>query len=116
MRPTTNPALTVDCASLPEMSTGRGEVRAFKPRPTFKIGKTRIENRGLECRKKGAPIMMKSITRQRIALAATIMLALGSLASAAPVSKYITIYGRVLKINKQERTMLVADQWTKKLY
>jgi len=59
---------------------------------------------------------MKSITRQRIALAATIMLAFSSLAFAAPAGKHITIYGRVLKIDKQERTMLVADQWTKKLY
>ena len=60
--------------------------------------------------------MMKNITRHRIAFAATIMLALGSLAFAAPAGKHITIYGRVLKIDKQERTLLVADHWTKKLY
>ena len=60
--------------------------------------------------------MMKSITRQRIAFAAAIMFAFCSLAFAAPASKHVTIYGRVLKIDKQERTMLVADQWTKKLY
>ena len=60
--------------------------------------------------------MMKSITRYRITLAATIMLAFGSLAFAAPTGKHITIYGRVLKIDKHERTLLVSDQWTKKLY
>jgi hypothetical protein len=98
------------------MSTGRGEVIAFKPRPTIKIGKMRIENRGLERRKKGAPIMMKNITRRSIAFAATIVIALCSLTFAAPASNYITITGRVLKINKQERTLLVSDQLTKKLY
>ncbi len=60
--------------------------------------------------------MMKSITRHRITIAATIMLAFCSLAFAAPAGKHVTIYGRVLKVDKQERTLLVSDQWTKKLY
>ena len=60
--------------------------------------------------------MMKSITRYRITFAATILLAFCSLAFAAPTDKHITIYGRVLKIDRHERTMLVSDQWTKKLY
>ena len=60
--------------------------------------------------------MMKSITRHRIAFAASVMLAFCSLAFAAPASKYTTIYGRVLKIDRQERKLLVSDHWTKKLY
>ena len=60
--------------------------------------------------------MMKSITRYRITFAATILFAFCSLAFAAPAGKHITISGRVLKIDKQERTMLVSDHWTKKLY
>ena len=60
--------------------------------------------------------MMKSITRYRIKFAATILLAFCSLAFAAPTGKHITIHGRVLKIDRHERTMLVSDQWTKKLY
>ena len=60
--------------------------------------------------------MMKSITRYRITFAATLLLAFCSLAFAAPTGKHVTIYGRVLKIDKHERTLLVSDQWTKKLY
>jgi len=42
------------------------------------------------------------------------------LATAAPKSdrskKEITVYGRVLKIDNQQQTLLVSDHWTKKLY
>jgi hypothetical protein len=65
---------------------------------------------------KGAPIMTKNITRRRLAFAATLMLALSSLSFAATAGSHITISGRVLKVDKKERTLLLTDQRTKKLY
>jgi hypothetical protein len=63
--------------------------------------------------------MIKNIPRRLMAFAATLVLALSSLAVATPKrerAERLTIYGRVLKIDKQERTLLVNDHWTKKLY
>jgi type 1 fimbria pilin len=60
--------------------------------------------------------MMKNITRRQLAFAATLMLALSSLSFAAPAGKHITISGRVLKVDKAARTLLVSDQRTKRLY
>ena len=64
--------------------------------------------------------MKTRITQRSVALALTLMLAFASLAMSAPKSdrssKYITIEGRVLQVNPAARTLLVADQWSKKLY
>ena len=62
---------------------------------------------------------MKRIKQRSIALAATlamtsIMLAAG-VPSAQAESRYQLITGRVLKIDKKERQMLVADRSSKKL-
>jgi len=41
------------------------------------------------------------------------------LATAAPKSdskKEINVYGRVLKIDSEQHTLLIADHWSKKLY
>ena len=65
---------------------------------------------------------MKRITQRSAAIAATLtmFLTLASVAIAAPkhdrTSKTITISGRVLKVDQQARTLLVADQWSDKLY
>jgi|SRR6476620_5721050 hypothetical protein len=63
---------------------------------------------------------MKRITQQRIALAITLMLAFATVAMSAPKNerstKYLTIEGRVLQVNQSARTLLVSDQWSKKLY
>ena len=63
---------------------------------------------------------MKRITQRSIALSMTLMLALASVAMSAPKSerssKRLTIEGRVLKVNKDARTLLVSDIWSKKLY
>ena len=63
---------------------------------------------------------MKRITQQRIALAITLMLAFATVAMSAPKkegsTKYLTIEGRVLQVNQSARTLLVSDQWSKKLY
>lgn len=63
---------------------------------------------------------MERITRRSGALAVTFMLALATLAMSAPKSerssKYITIEGRVLEVNREARTLLVSDYWSKKLY
>jgi hypothetical protein len=49
-----------------------------------------------------------------------IALITGGLAKATPKSdrskKEITVYGRVLKIDNNQQTLLISDHWTKKLY
>ena len=67
---------------------------------------------------------MNTFTKQRsqriVALAVTLTLALAAAAMAAPKSeragKYLTLEGRVLQINKESRTLLVSDMWSKRLY
>jgi hypothetical protein len=63
---------------------------------------------------------MKSIKQRSIALAATLEMAFMMVAVSAPSAKassrYQIITGRVLKIDKKERQMLVADRSSKKLY
>lgn len=63
---------------------------------------------------------MERITQRSVALAVTLMLALASLAMSAPKSerssKYLTIQGQVLQVNQKDRTLLVSDYWSKKLY
>jgi hypothetical protein len=65
-------------------------------------------------------IEMKSITQRTAALALTLVLAFAAVATAAPKSersrKYISLSGKVLQINNEARTMLVADTWSPKLY
>lgn len=60
------------------------------------------------------------ISQRSAALAVTVVLAFATLAMSAPkserASKYLTIEGRVLQINQEARTLLVSDQWSKKLY
>jgi hypothetical protein len=72
----------------------------------------------VECFK--GDLIMKRITQRSIALSITLMLALASVAMSAPKSerskKRITIDGRVLQVNKETRTLLVSDIWSKKLY
>ena len=62
---------------------------------------------------------MKAITRLG-SIAAALTLALSSVAHAAPkverAKKYFTVAGTVLKINKKEHTLLVADRSSEKLY
>ena len=62
---------------------------------------------------------MKAITRLG-SIAAAFTLALSAFAHAAPkaerANKYFTVAGTVLKINKAEHTMLVADRSSAKLY
>ena len=63
---------------------------------------------------------MKRITKRSVALAITLVLAFATLATSAPKSegarKQLKIEGRVLQINKEARTLLVADRWSDKLY
>jgi len=63
---------------------------------------------------------MERITRRCIALSVTMMLALATVAMSAPKSersrKSFTIEGRVLQVNREARTLLVSDIWSKKLY
>jgi hypothetical protein len=63
---------------------------------------------------------MKRLTQLTTALTITFVLALASVAMAAPKSehsrKYLTIQGRVLEVNREARQMLVSDNWSKKLY
>jgi len=63
---------------------------------------------------------MERITQRSVALAVTLMLSLATLAMSAPKSersrKYLTIQGRVLQVNREARTLLVSDYWSKKLY
>lgn len=63
---------------------------------------------------------MNRITRRSIALAATLVMMISSLAMSAPKSErgktYFTVIGRVLKIDAKQRTLLVADKKYDKLY
>ena len=62
---------------------------------------------------------MKRTTQRIAAVAVTLVLALSTVAMAAPKSqgsKHITVEGRVLEVNREARTLLVSDQWSKKLY
>lgn len=63
---------------------------------------------------------MERITQRSLALTITVMLALATVAMSAPKSgrsnKYLTIDGRVLHVNRDARTLLVSDYWSKKLY
>jgi hypothetical protein len=63
---------------------------------------------------------MKLISQRSAALALTLVLAFATVAISAPknerAGKYVTISGRVLQINEKARTMLVADNWSPKLY
>jgi len=64
-------------------------------------------------------LIMKRITQRSIAISFTLMLAFASVAMSAPKSersRKITIEGRVLQVNKEARTLLVSDIWSKKLY
>ena len=58
--------------------------------------------------------------RRSISLAASVVLAVASLALAAPKAeasgKYVSIAGQVRKIDSRHRTLLVADRSTEKLY
>jgi hypothetical protein len=62
---------------------------------------------------------MKRIHRSQVAFALTIVITLASLAMAAPKAeraKRLTVEGRVLQVNTNDRTLLVADHWSKTLY
>jgi hypothetical protein len=63
---------------------------------------------------------MKRMTQRIAVLGFTLMLALASVAMSAPKasrpSKYLTIEGRVLQVNQADRTLIVSDFWSKKLY
>jgi hypothetical protein len=63
---------------------------------------------------------MKRITQRSAALAVTLVLTLATVAMSAPKSerarKYLTISGRVLQIDREARTLLVTEYWSKKLY
>lgn len=63
---------------------------------------------------------MERITQRSIALSITLMLVLATAAMSAPKSdrsrKYLNIEGRVLQVNRDARTLLVSDAWSKKLY
>ena len=63
---------------------------------------------------------MERITKRTAALAVTFVLAFATLAMSAPKSerarKYLTVEGRVLQVNREARTLLVSDLWSKKLY
>jgi hypothetical protein len=63
---------------------------------------------------------MRNITRRSTAFAAAFVLALSSMAYAAPkaerANKYLTISGKVLKVNVKARMLLVSQNSTNKLY
>ena len=63
---------------------------------------------------------MSTTTRRSMSLAASIVLALSSFAFAAPgaeaAGKYYTVTGQVLRIDADQRTLLVADTATERLY
>ncbi len=64
--------------------------------------------------------MTRNIIGRATVLALTLAFAMSTFAYAAPKhernSKRIEVFGRALKIDKQARTILVDDYWTKKLY
>ena len=61
---------------------------------------------------------MKNILKSGSIIVAAVLL--GALALAAPksqhISKYLTVAGRVLEINEKDRTLLVTDRQSEKLY
>lgn len=63
---------------------------------------------------------MKRSMQRNLTLAVMLMLAAAALGLAAPKSdrssRYLTIDGQVLQVNRDARTLLVADLWSKKLY
>ena len=63
---------------------------------------------------------MKRIRQRSIAFAAALTLTAITLTASAPnasaSNRHQIIAGRVLKIDRKERQMLVADRWSKKLY
>jgi hypothetical protein len=63
---------------------------------------------------------MKRITQRTAGLAVILSLALATAAMGAPKAersrKYITVEGQVLQVNRDARTLLVSDYWSKKLY
>ena len=63
---------------------------------------------------------MRNITRRSTAFAAAFVLALSSVAFAAPkaerAKKYLTLSGKVLKVNVKARMLLVSQDSTDKLY
>ena len=62
---------------------------------------------------------MRQIIQRSISLAGIALVTMG-LAMGAPKTESakseISVYGRVLKIDKKERTLLISDHWSKKLY
>ena len=58
--------------------------------------------------------IQRSISLVGIALV-TIGLAMGAPKTERAKSEF-TVYGRVLKIDSKERTLLISDHWSKKLY
>lgn len=63
---------------------------------------------------------MNRTTQRSMSLAASIVLALSSFALAAPraeaAGKYYKVTGEVLKIDTQQRTLLIADRTNERLY
>jgi len=63
---------------------------------------------------------MRQIIQRSMSLAAMFVLVTVGLAMGAPKTaramSEITVYGRVLKIDKKERTLLISDHSSKKLY
>ncbi|HSO75034.1 MAG TPA: hypothetical protein VLU47_09360 [Blastocatellia bacterium] len=63
---------------------------------------------------------MNRTTQRSMSLAASIVLALSSFALAAPraeaAGKYYKVTGEVLKIDTQQRTLLIADRTNDRLY
>jgi hypothetical protein len=63
---------------------------------------------------------MERLNRSKVALALTIVITLASIAIGAPKTersrKSFTVEGRVLQVNKDARTLLVSDRWSKTLY
>ena len=63
---------------------------------------------------------MRNITRRSAAMTVAFLLALSSMALAAPKSErakeHLTLYGKVLRVNQKARMMLVSEHSTKKLF
>src|SRR6185295_15990770 len=58
--------------------------------------------------------LQRSISVLGIALV-TIGLAMGA-NKTEPTKSELEVYGRVLKVDEKERTLLISDHWSKKLY
>lgn len=63
---------------------------------------------------------MKRITQRCIAMSVTLMIALATVAMSAPKNesskRRLTVEGTVLRVDREARTLLVSDLWSKKLY